>query len=304
MSKQLKLSDYDFVFLSYDEPNADENYENLQKQVPWAKRVHGVKGSDAAHKTCANLSETDRLVIVDGDNFVYGDLLYQTLEVTDDIALSNTVFSWPSYNVINGLIYGNGGIKFWPKDAILNMQTHEASDPTDLKSQVDFCWTMNYVGIDHCFSETRNNATPHQAWRAGFREGVKMSLNDGARVSTISEIYSGNLNRLLIWMTVGLDSTNGIWAILGARQGCHLTNFSNWDYTQVRDFDFLNSFWEQKVSMLNKNEVLKEIEELGRNLSNGISVIMPFNEDQSHFFKQLNFNPLRQPTSIKVHFNL
>ena len=36
--------------------------------VPWAKRVHGVEGSDAAHKACANLSETDRFITVDGDN--------------------------------------------------------------------------------------------------------------------------------------------------------------------------------------------------------------------------------------------
>ena len=49
-------------YLSYDEPNAEENYADLLAKVPWAKRVHGIKGSDAAHKACAKLSETDRFV--------------------------------------------------------------------------------------------------------------------------------------------------------------------------------------------------------------------------------------------------
>ena len=35
---------FDKVFISYQEPNADENYENLLKRFPDIKRVHGVKG--------------------------------------------------------------------------------------------------------------------------------------------------------------------------------------------------------------------------------------------------------------------
>jgi len=50
MSNKIKVIDQDIVFLSYDEPNAEKNYADLLKKVPWAKRVHGVKGSDAAHK--------------------------------------------------------------------------------------------------------------------------------------------------------------------------------------------------------------------------------------------------------------
>ena len=43
---------------------------DLCKKVPWAKRVHGVKGSDAAHKACAELSDTDHFITVDGDNII------------------------------------------------------------------------------------------------------------------------------------------------------------------------------------------------------------------------------------------
>ena len=51
-----KIDDIDFVFLSYDEPNAEKNFADLKRKVPWAKRVHGVYGFDAAHKACAELS--------------------------------------------------------------------------------------------------------------------------------------------------------------------------------------------------------------------------------------------------------
>ena len=36
------ISEYDVVFISYDEPNADENWAHLQSICPWAKRSHGV----------------------------------------------------------------------------------------------------------------------------------------------------------------------------------------------------------------------------------------------------------------------
>ena len=67
---RIKVQDADFVFLSYDEPNADRNYADLKKKFPWAKRVHAVKGLDAAHKACANISETERFITIDADTIV------------------------------------------------------------------------------------------------------------------------------------------------------------------------------------------------------------------------------------------
>ena len=71
----IKVVDQDIIFLSYDEPNAEKNYADLCSKVPWAKRVHGVEGSDAAHKACAELSETDRFITIDGDNIVNAEFL-------------------------------------------------------------------------------------------------------------------------------------------------------------------------------------------------------------------------------------
>ena len=49
-----KISEFDFIFLSYDEPNAEMLYADLLDKVPWAKRVHKVKGFDSAHRACAD----------------------------------------------------------------------------------------------------------------------------------------------------------------------------------------------------------------------------------------------------------
>ena len=53
MANTIRVTNLDFVFISYREPNADENYADLLNIVPWAKRVHGIKGFDNAHKAAA-----------------------------------------------------------------------------------------------------------------------------------------------------------------------------------------------------------------------------------------------------------
>ena len=66
--KQFKVLDYDIIYLSMTSPNAEENYTNLLTKVPWAKRIHGVEGSDVPHKACAKIAETDLSITIDGDN--------------------------------------------------------------------------------------------------------------------------------------------------------------------------------------------------------------------------------------------
>ena len=77
---QVPITEYDVVFISYDEPNADENFADLLNKCPWAKRSHGVFGSDAAHKAAANLSETERFVGIDADNIVDPDFFNITID--------------------------------------------------------------------------------------------------------------------------------------------------------------------------------------------------------------------------------
>lgn len=299
----LKIVDYDIIYLSYDEPNAEKNYADLCNKIPWAKRVHGIKGSDSAHKACAKLSETDRFITVDGDNIVDENFVNQEIELNVPAA-EHSVISWAAENTINGLVYGNGGIKCWPKEYVLNMKTHENADPNDIHSQIEFCWNTQYYQIDKIYSKIHNNASPQQAWRAGFREGVKMSLDRGIRptIEGFHINYWKNLHRLYIWTMIGADVENGMYAIYGAREGLYKTMCTDWDYTNVRDFDWLNNYWkESKYENLNDISLLENIEELGVSLKKHLMIpigIDPLMPDQSKFFKTVYINPSRTTDSF------
>jgi hypothetical protein len=299
MSKKFRVLDYDIIYLSYDEPNAEKNYADLLTKVPWAKRVHGVEGSDAAHKACAKISETDRFITVDGDNIVRPEFLNQEIDFDEHVELENSVISWCGRNVINGLMYGNGGLKCWPKDYVLNMRTHENADPDNQAAQVDFCWDLQYIQQNGWYSTVHNNATPQQAWRAGFREGVKMALDRGVKPTSVDKFRNGhwkNLHRLWIWLMVGQDVENGLWAIYGARQGLYKTMCTDWDYVNVRDFEYLNNMWDEISQSVTEENLMEETETLGDLLMTGLNIPIattPFDGNQSKFFKTVYQNPSR-----------
>jgi hypothetical protein len=240
---KIKVAEQDIIFLSYDEPNAEKNYADLCAKVPWAKRVHGVKGSDAAHKACAALSETEYFVTVDADNIIDPKFLDVVVDLEDLGLTSEHVFSWCGKVHVNSLMYGNGGLKMWTRRFVNNMRTHENSADDDEKGKVEFCFDEKYYQFNDSYSESFTNATPFQAWRAGFREGVKMSLNQGTKTADIKKVWWQNYQRLLIWCNVGADVDNGIWSMIGAREGCYLTNCTDWDYANVRDFEYLTQYW-------------------------------------------------------------
>jgi hypothetical protein len=275
----MKTVEFDFIFLSYDEPNADLHYADLCNKVPWTKRVHGVKGSDAAHKAAAKMSETDWFVTVDADNIV--DPKFFDVDV-DTRNSDIKVYSWLSKNKINGLMYGNGGLKLWNKDFVYNMNTHE--DSKTEKAQVDFCWESEYKQMMQCYSQTDVSGSPFQAWRAGFREGVKMTLVDGVKVSSeeINErVWWHNIHRLRMWSTVGMHEENGKYAILGARMGTYMTNCTDWDYVQVRDFEILKSIYEQNV---NHTFVEQDAQDYGNKIKHELGLSWPWlDEIQSRY---------------------
>ena len=306
MSKSFKVLDYDIIYLSYDEPNAEKNYADLCSKVPWAKRVHGVEGSDAAHKACAEISETDRFITVDGDNTIHPEFLTQELNFDEHTDLENSVISWCGKNAINSLVYGNGGLKCWPKDYVLNMKTHENADANNKHAQVDFCWDAQYIQMTSCYSDVHNNSTPWQAWRAGFREGVKLALDRGEKVEKSDFQYKTHwrcLHMLYVWTMIGADVENGLWAIYGAREGLYKTMCTDWDFVNVRDFKWLNNYWNTEMEMFNGKDLSNRIEEVGKNLIRDLDIpiaVNPLNSEQSKFFKSVYQNPTRRPVNQLV----
>lgn len=281
---KIDIAELDCIYLSYDEPNKEENWVKIKNMVPWAMRVDGVKGSDAAHKAAADAAITNRFILIDGDNIPDDNFFDLTLSIDDDN--KDCVFRWRARNVINGLMYGNGGVSCWTKDFIYNMKTHENSDGTEA-NDVEFCFYPNYIAMYDCYGTTYPNATPFQAWRAGFREGVKMCLDRGSKPS-ISEfkhkVNNRNFDRLTIWQNVGRDVENGIWAILGARMGTYMLMLNpTWDYKEVQNFDALKAIYDT-IDGHNPEQIAGR---LATDLSTQLDLpITMLDESGSKFFKQ------------------
>jgi hypothetical protein len=272
-----KPNDYSVVFLSYDEPNCEENYQHLLSLCPNALRVHGVKGSDTAHKACADIATTDRFIIVDGDNWVRDNFFELAIELEFN---DQNVISFSGYNTVNGTQYGNGGIKSWHKDIIRNMRTHENS--VDDKFTIDFDF-HNYIELNNIGSNLYITSSPLQAWRAGFRETFKLSLDDN--------IDWRNKDRLYRWMHVGSDVENGLYCIHGARLAYFLMKHEEWNNPAgIRDFDFLNDMFDKLV---NHDKLLSECNRLG----DIIGIEHVFNEYRSKEYKNRIGNPVRSPVN-------
>jgi len=228
------------------------------------------------------------------DNIV--DPKFQEVEIDlDALGLTNeNVFSWCGKVHVNGLMYGNGGLKLWTRKFVNEMRTHENSDPNDIKGKVEFCFDNRYYQFNENYSESFTNASPFQAWRAGFREGVKMSLDQGAKVDNLQNIWWQNYHRLLVWSSVGADVENGMWSILGAREGAYLTNCTDWDYSQVRDFDYLTNRWETQHAILTPEGASTLINQLGRDLMTKCKLeIANLDPAGSKFFKTVYQNTPR-----------
>jgi hypothetical protein len=291
MREIVDVADLSIIYLSYDEPQKEEFWLKIKNMVPWAKRVDGVKGSDAAHKAAGEASDTERFILIDGDNMPDESFFNMQLDFTDkDPVYQKAQFRWKAVNNINGLRYGNGGMSSWTKTYVASMKTHEAQTEGDATRIVDFCLDSTdnlYWAMHDCYSITYPNYTPFQAWRAGFREGVKMCLNRG-KVPSIDEfrenVSSRNLNNLTIWHNVGTDVENGIWAIYGARMGTLYTFFiDSWDYKDVQWFDNYPIMFEK----IKNSDPAEQAEEIGHKLSDKLGLpICTMSPEQSKFFKR------------------
>ena len=284
----------DFIFLSLDEPNADKNFADLKRKVPWAKRVHGVKGFDTAHKRAAEISESERFITVDADTQIDEEFLNVLVDL-NSLGVDDTYqFSWCGRIDLNGLKYGNGSLKCWTKSFVKDMKTHENHDGKN-KNVIEFCHFPNYYQFNENYSISYIDGSPYQAWRAGFREGVKMSLDKNVRLP-LKQLWWQNYQRLLVWMSVGMDNPLGVYAIHGARTGCYLTTCTDWDFTQANEYRYFEKYWRFELHDDKTTDFYKDSIELGRKITAEHEIelsIEPLSAEQSKFFKQVHLNTPR-----------
>jgi len=296
LAEKVDVADLDCIYLSYDEPKKEEFWIKIQNMVPWAKRVDGIDGSDAAHKAAADASDTQRFVLIDGDNMPNPEFFDVTLDLTDDH--TDCVFRWKAYNIVNGLMYGNGGLSCWTKNFVYNMKTHENSDGAD-ENNVEFCYDAKYFPMNNVYSTTHPNGDEFHAWRAGFREGVKMCLQKGAKPSLLEfneMVHRSNFDRLSIWHNIGNDVEFGNYCIAGARYGTYRTMLTEWDYKEVQDFYHLGEIYKEwrNVDQTHVNELLST--RLGLQINE-------FTSEQSKFFKKYYQQTHRQTDPMRLEID-
>lgn len=197
---------YDIVFISYQEPNADENFENLKTRFPdrVIHRVHGVKGIHQAHIEAAKVCDTPMLYIVDGDAVVVDDFNFDWQVPAWQY---NHVHVWRSKNPVNGLVYGYGGIKLFPRHETLNMDISKPDMTTSISDK--------FVAMPKVSNITAFNTDAFNAWKSAFRECAKLSSK------VIDRQKSKETNeRLRTWcMYMIPDTPFGEDALQGAKAG-------------------------------------------------------------------------------------
>ena len=217
---------YDVIFISYDEHQADANWDKLKTKVPYAIRVHGVKGIHQAHIEAAKKAFTHMIWIVDADAIIVDDFDFSYIPKRTD---RDAVHVWHSRNPINDLEYGNGGVKLLPRLATINMELSSPDMTTSISNK--------FITMEQVSNITAFNTDEFSTWRSAFRECVKLSSQIIDR-QDLEETTA----RLDVWTTKGYERPFGEFAILGATAGYRygLDNQKNIEaLIKINDFDWL-----------------------------------------------------------------
>ena len=224
---------YDIVFISYEEPNAEDVYAELKERYPMAKRVHGVKGIHQAHIAAAKKCFTKMFWVVDGDAKLKDDFTFDYICEDWDL---DAVHVWRCQNPVNLLVYGYGGVKLLPRQLTIDMDVTKPDMTTSISNK--------FYAHTEISNVTAFNTDPFNTWKSAFRECVKLS----------SKLIRGQIDdetetRLLIWCNEGMNKPNGDYAMMGARAGKKYgeENKDNKEALfKINDFDWLKEMYDKE----------------------------------------------------------
>jgi hypothetical protein len=190
----------DVVFLSYDEPDADELYARLVLVFGPVKRLHGVRGMRRAYQLAAHAVDTEQLLVADADF----EIDRHFPPVPPPLPAGTAMRVWRTVNAVNGLVYGHGGVKLCRRSA-LGALTEKVDVLAGIPGRIEF--------VREIAGRTRFNQSPLHAWRAGFRECAML-----ARGCEYGTAPAETQQRLRVWTTTG-SGPYAPQAIAGARAG-------------------------------------------------------------------------------------
>jgi len=189
----------DIIFISYDEPNADANWQILSSKYPQARRLHGVEGMEKALLTAAEMSSTDWYYAVFAKTELHPDF---------DFSFSPDLFQEPKHyifhaeNPLNGLQYGHMGVVLY-NCGIVKATTEFG---------IDYTMSAAHAVIPITSAVAQFNSNPYQTWRTAFREASKLAQFCDEK-DNVENSY-----RLSIW-TSKAEGLYSEWCLQGARDG-------------------------------------------------------------------------------------
>jgi hypothetical protein len=218
-SEKTQQNPQDIVFISYDEENAENNWNKLKGKFPRSQRVHGVSGMLAALKEAANKVATPYFYAVFAkteinDNF---DFNYNPDYLKEK---SNYVFR--AYNPVLDCSYGHGAIVMYNTQWMRSVESYEG----------DLTMTLPVVSVPIESCTNNFDETPWSAWRTAFREVYKLYHKSN---KSIEDQY-----HLHLWLTSNRRK-NGKWSKLGALHATKIVINSN----KLNDWNWLEKEFNQ-----------------------------------------------------------
>jgi hypothetical protein len=226
-SRSIEFSQNVF-FVSYDEINADQNYQELLAQT-LAHRIHGVEGMIPALKKCAEAATTPWFWAVFGKTKIVDNFNWSW---TPDFFKNPCNYVFHGYNPVLDHAYGHGGVVLYNTTWVRDVK------------EWGFDFTMSYELETVPIVSTRVDyaVTPLTAWRTAIREGYKLAYHLSRRPS-IEDQYV-----LDLWLTRE-HTANGAWSRLGAHMGRELFR-QGLSYDQLMSWPWLNSCFDRLLTVI------------------------------------------------------
>ena len=229
-------ADFDIFMISFHEAEADRNFAQLKVRFPEAQHVKNIEGIGNAHEKCGELANSEMVYIVDADADIMDHFKFDYIPPMSK--RSNTTYVWSARNPINGLEYGYGAVKLFPKQQLIEMG-HELPD---FSAGASF-----YQPVSDISNITRFNKDPYRTWRSAFREAVKL-----ASAVVPNQKQSETDERLNAWCTIDNGERFGRYCIKGALEGKAYGEENKGDIdalNKINDYEWLR---EQFVESMKK----------------------------------------------------
>ncbi len=253
LPQELDSDDLGIIYLTYDEPIADENFAAIKEKYPRAMRLHRVTGMTRAFATAPQLVKSPWYILIDGDNTLLPDIDLNELQPPTDDSQGKphkTVLVHGARNAVNDLEYCYGGIKVCPTLWFRGITTDVVDPIASRGTEIAFM-------PDKVLSVTNFNSDAYGAWKAGFRESVMLSTSclldfDGAEGWAWLDKY------LNAWKTRGQGRPYGEYCMDGANDGHRYAQEQAASIASDVSGDDFKRILTEKLSVINEPGWLKE----------------------------------------------